>query len=610
VRTNVLRSSFAAPLVALVVLAGGGTAALLVTSATSAGAATFTVTNTLDAGAGSLRQAFVDATTADADSTITVDPALVGHSIALTTGELFFNPGGGTASLAVQGNGVIVNQGTSNARVFRDSSTGLFSIDNVKITGGNLTATPANGVAVLAARSLSITNSEITANTATSTSTTNTAADIIHQGASSADTLTLSGTNIHGNTATGTGVGNSDGIVWSYTTNVVSSTIADNIAQATGSGDSIGIFDSTNTTFAGTTVTGNQVLANTGRADGIFDSNNVTLTGSTVSGNTNGSSSGGPAYGIFNSSTTDLTGSTVDGNTNSSTSGGAAYGILDTGNVTLTDSAVTNNTNSANSGTAYGIFDSNDTTITRSTVSGNTNSAGSGTAFGGINVGLRSLSVVNSTVSNNVASGETTFGGGIYQGSSIVGAAQDAGENPRHSDRAARRGVNDAAAVPTLTLVYSTVVDNTAATGANIASVATASSFGTVVALPQVGVNCVLTGLPLTSHGWNFSDDTTCGFTNTTSGDKQAAGNPQLGALAANGGPGPTRLPNDGHHDRRTRYHTTATHSLRHRRSRGTSAADTVADTITQRPDHSTQVHRVAVSHPARPTLTLSWTPN
>jgi hypothetical protein len=206
---------------------------------------------------------------------------------------------------------------------------------------------------------------------------------------------------------------------------------------------------------------------------------------------------------------------------------------------------VTNNTNSANSGTAYGIFDSNDTTITRSTVSGNTNSAGSGTAFGGINVGLRNLSVVNSTVSNNVASGETTFGGGIYQGSSIVGTAQDAGDNPRHSDLAARRDVHDAAAVPTLTLVYSTIVDNTAATGANIASVATASAFGTVVALPQSGVNCVLTGLPLTSHGWNFSDDTTCGFTNATSGDKQAAGNPQLGALAANGGPGPTRLPNE-----------------------------------------------------------------
>jgi hypothetical protein len=99
------------------------------------------------------------------------------------------------------------------------------------------------------------------------------------------------------------------------------------------------------------------------------------------------------------------------------------------------------------------------------------------------------------------------------------------------------------AIVPTLTLVYSTIVDNTAATGANIDSDATVSSFGTVVAHPHSGVNCVFTGLGMTSHGWNFSDDATCGFTNTTSGDRQTAGDPLLAALADNGGPGPTRLP-------------------------------------------------------------------
>ena len=55
-----------------------------------------------------------------------------------------------------------------------------------------------------------------------------TAADIIHMGQITADTLTLSGVNVHDNTATGTGAGVSNGIFWSWTTVVTSSTIANN----------------------------------------------------------------------------------------------------------------------------------------------------------------------------------------------------------------------------------------------------------------------------------------------------------------------------------------------------------------------------------------------
>lgn len=74
------------------------------------------------------------------------------------------------------------------------------------------------------------------------------------------------------------------------------------------------------------------------------------------------------------------------------------------------------------------------------------------------------------------------------------------------------------------------------------------SSFGSVVALPLLGsaepgpaVNCSGDPAQTTSSGYNFSDDATCGFTGPT--DKQSAGNPSLGALAANGGPTLTRLP-------------------------------------------------------------------
>lgn len=82
----------------------------------------------------------------------------------------------------------------------------------------------------------------------------------------------------------------------------------------------------------------------------------------------------------------------------------------------------------------------------------------------------------------------------------------------------------------------------------NIALDGSLSSFGSVVALPLLGgsepgpaVNCSGDPAQTTSSGYNFSDDATCGFTGPT--DKQSAGDPLLGTLAANGGPTLTRLP-------------------------------------------------------------------
>jgi hypothetical protein len=102
-----------------------------------------------------------------------------------------------------------------------------------------------------------------------------------------------------------------------------------------------------------------------------------------------------------------------------------------------------------------------------------------------------------------------------------------------------------------LTLIYSTVVDNSATVGANVfvhqSSFIFRNSFGSVVALPQGGGdNCGFQGTPATtSSGYNFSDDDSCNFTEPT--DNVADGNdPMLGALADNGGPTQTMLPQPG----------------------------------------------------------------
>lgn len=67
--------------------------------------------------------------------------------------------------------------------------------------------------------------------------------------------------------------------------------------------------------------------------------------------------------------------------------------------------------------------------------------------------------------------------------------------------------------------------------------------FGTVVTGSQGGPNCLVV-TSTTSAGWNVSDDTSCGFTNAAQGDVEQSGfDPQLGALAENGGPTRTLLP-------------------------------------------------------------------
>jgi len=70
--------------------------------------------------------------------------------------------------------------------------------------------------------------------------------------------------------------------------------------------------------------------------------------------------------------------------------------------------------------------------------------------------------------------------------------------------------------------------------------------FGTIVALPLGGgTNCFINtdkSGSIVSQGYNWSDDTSCGFTEAT--DKVAAPNdPGLNALGAWGGPTATMLP-------------------------------------------------------------------
>ncbi len=183
-------------------------------------------------------------------------------------------------------------------------------------------------------------------------------------------------------------------------------------------------------------------------------------------------------------------------------------GIWDVGDLTLTNSTVRGNHATAD---AAGMYVVGSVMITDSTISGNTTPS-----FGGGVDGSGSVTIINSTISGNTASN----GAGVVTSNS-----------------------------GSVTLVYATVVQNTAPRAANLATFSI-TSFGSVVAMPLGGgTNCTPTSVTTTSEGFNYSDDadvtTSCKFNSVT--DRiGSTNNPMLGALADNGGPTQTQLPQTG----------------------------------------------------------------
>jgi hypothetical protein len=238
-------------------------------------------------------------------------------------------------------------------------------------------------------------------------------------------------------------------------------------------------------------------------AENVFiqnDTSLVTVNNLTITGGNQGSGRGG---GFFAEGPLTIVDSRITGN--HATTGG---GLGSNGLVTLVRSIV--DANSSGQGGSGGIWAgpaSPGVVLTDSTVS---NNVGGGVSSYNTNGSVR---VVNSTVSGNT---KAIFGAGIFSAGSTV-------------------------------LVYATVVGNQATTAFDNIDGLTIESFGSVVAggaSPPPNNNCVINPEATLSHGYNFSDDTTCSFTDPT--DRQNAGDPMVGQLADNGGPTQTMLPAPG----------------------------------------------------------------
>jgi len=381
-------------------------AALLgVFTALAAPNTTFTVTNTNDSGAGSLRKAIDDAKDNPGTDTITFAAATDGIPIVLAgaagedanaSGDLDILNGG---DLTIQGNGAAntIIDGGGIDRVFHVCPIGecanTITLTGVTVRNGSVSG--AGGGIYNRYSTLTITNSTLISNTADC----------------------------------GGGIYNLTG-----TTTVNASTVSANTAEKDLIGQGGGIYNSGGVFTHGTLniQNGSIVNANTASGDGggIYNGGTLTMNGSTVSANT-GALSGG---GIYNGGTLNIqNGSTVSANTADYYGGG----IHTSGTLTVDHSIVSANTASKGGGiynrvtlnitnstiggagagnTAYyggGIFNTSGYATT--TVNGSTISANTANVYGGGILNEATLNVQNGSTIGGDGAGNTAYvGGGIY----------------------------------------------------------------------------------------------------------------------------------------------------------------------------------------------------
>jgi VCBS repeat-containing protein len=325
----------------------------------------FFVTNTNDSGAGSLRQAILDANADPGAETITfvgdVFTDATPDTITLTSGQLVIDSdttivGAGADKLTISGN--------NTSRVLTISSGRTVSLANLTIANGNAGGNYGGGIY-------------------------------------NSGNLTASNTTIRNNAASwGGGIANESGIV-----TLNSSSIKDN--AATNGGGGIASYADLVTDTASVIVTDSNISGNRATTDGGGINNNdkstLTVSNSTISNNT--ATSGGGIINIASISAT-IINSSISSNTASQ---GGGIGNLSI--ATVSNSTINNNIATISNG--GGIFNGyhsassiGNLTISNSTVSGNT-----GVSGGGIrNTGNATLTATNVTIANNTG---TTSGGGI-----------------------------------------------------------------------------------------------------------------------------------------------------------------------------------------------------
>lgn len=512
---------------------------ILTVSAINTAAATFTVTNSNNTGADSLRQAVLDSNAAAGSDTIVFDPAVFStpRTITLTT-AIFVNPAAGD-SLTITGPGasLLTVSGNSVTQIFYTGGLGTTAISGMTLTGGK----GFNGGAIQNSGILTLTNVVLTANAADSKGGGGAIANL-------GGTLNVVNSTISNNSAIlfyGGGIYNSEG-----TATINGSTVSNNTGNEGG-----GIY---NDIFGTVTVNGSTISNNTARrgGGGIFNNlGTVMVNGSMISNNiaTSSDGLGHSGGGILNIGIMNLTDTLVSGNqaTTVANGGGGGGGISNAfrAQVTITNSTITGNSATRDGGGLQhepnqitGSF----LTITNSTVSNNTANSDSDTTGdgGGLfldGAGLATIS--NSTVSNNTVMGIAGDGGGIHARGALDLINSTVSGNTAGRNYGGVFDQNSDGSTDIVNIISSTIVNNTATGdiggyGVNASDVGQNSIRNTIVANNTAGggTSPDING-PINSLGYNLFENTTGAIITGDATGNITGQDPNLGPLQDNGGP-------------------------------------------------------------------------
>lgn len=472
----------------------------VVITAAPAGAATVTVTTTSDSVNGadgllSLREAVNQANAAAEPTTIELTASTT-YLLSLCGAEEDANAAGdldstGSQPVTVNGHGSTVDQTCADERVIDQLDIGAqLAVHELTITGGD----SSDGAAVRFNADVDLTDVTVSGNDADT-------GQVLNSGGvmGGPPHIALVDSTVGPNTGTGIRVSN-----------------------------------------GGIVLNGSTVSQNTGRGVGATDGA-MSVANSAISNNgQGGASTTGQGGGLLS-----FTSSVAIGN------GGTGLSCSACGDLVVTDSTISGNSPSGlapGGGISWSVdqdepSDSRTATITNSTVSGNTRN-GPG---GGMVVLITELAgdpppaqvvIQGSTFSANSATGATGRGGGVYATTGEVRADNStfSGNSAEVTGGAIYTSTGD------VFLRHATVAGNSAPTGANIGTGEDLNSFGSIVAAGVGGgTDCAIAGTTISS-GYNVGGDTSCAFV-AGPGDQTNVGDPQLGPLAANGGPTETRLP-------------------------------------------------------------------
>ena len=257
-------------------------------AASSASAATFTVSNLNDSGAGSLRQAISDANGAAGTDDIAFGPGVTGTIQLQSQLPNISQPlsiiGPGADQLTVRRAGT-----ATDFRIFTMTGTAAVTISGLTISNGSAIADfqpNSEGGAIRSTGPLTIDSSAITNNRAS-----------LVGGIAAIGDLTLRNSTVSGNT-TGSGIG---GIYGLANVTIVNSTITGNAAEGSGSAGGVETFGSTqirNSTIAGNTNQNPAGTANLANLGSMLVTS--TIVADPLGGAPNCSSSGPVPSGGFN----------------------------------------------------------------------------------------------------------------------------------------------------------------------------------------------------------------------------------------------------------------------------------------------------------------------